>query len=119
MHEVNEQTAATQAAYPSQKMTGAGMAPTPREGIMPDIARCAGWCRGALSIGIVALGIVYPSGHVRAQEAAPAGGGAVIASAGEVVLLREAPGYDAVVLSPLSEGTQLDITGEPVFAADG
>jgi uncharacterized protein YraI len=55
---------------------------------------------------------------VRAQETS-AGGPAAIASAGEPVLLREQPGYDAAVLATLGNGSPLDVAGEPVTAADG
>src|SRR5215216_492652 len=55
---------------------------------------------------------------VRAQETA-AGGQAAITSAGEPVLLREQPGYDAAVLSTLADGNPLKVAGELVTAADG
>ena len=42
-----------------------------------------------------------------------------ISSAGEAVLLRDQPGYDAAVLATLGDGNALDVTGEPVTAADG
>jgi uncharacterized protein YraI len=42
-----------------------------------------------------------------------------IASGGETVLLRESPGYDAVALSDVPDGSALDVTGEPTTAADG
>jgi murein DD-endopeptidase MepM/ murein hydrolase activator NlpD len=50
----------------------------------------------------------------RAQEAGPA-----IASGGEAVLLRELPGYDAVVLTTLGDGSPLEIAGGEEYAADG
>ncbi len=49
-----------------------------------------------------------------AQDGAP-----IIASGGEVVLLRDAPGWDAAALTELPDGSELQITGEPVAAADG
>src|SRR5215212_9638053 len=55
---------------------------------------------------------------VRAQET-PAGGAATIASAGEPVLLREQPGYDAAVLATLSNGNSLEVAGAPETASDG
>jgi len=55
---------------------------------------------------------------VGAQEM-PTGGPAAIVSAGEPVLLREQPGYDAAVLATLSNGSPLDVAGEPVTAVDG
>jgi len=55
----------------------------------------------------------------RAQDAAPTDGAAAIASAGETVLLRERPGYDTAVLASLSDGSGLEVAGEPVSAADG
>ena len=51
---------------------------------------------------------------VAAQDGAPA-----ITSGGEVVLLRDAPGWDAAALTELPDGSALHITGEPVAAADG
>lgn len=55
----------------------------------------------------------------RAQEAAPAAGPALIAAAGQPVLLRETPGYDAVALATLGDGSAVDVAGEAVTAADG
>src|SRR5829696_1494251 len=67
---------------------------------------------------VVALCLVPVLSGARAQEV-PAGGPAAIASAGEPVLLREQPGYDAVVVATLGDGNPLDVAGEPVTAADG
>src|ERR687889_134325 len=47
---------------------------------------------------------------VRAQETPPRAQ-AVIASAGEPVLLREQPGYDAAVVATLGDGNPLDVAG--------
>lgn len=60
-----------------------------------------------LSCGPLALGVA-------AQDGAP-----IIASGGEVVLLRDAPGWDAAALSELPDGSALQISGDPVTAADG
>jgi uncharacterized protein YraI len=62
----------------------------------------------------VAVVLGFFPGVVRAQD-----GAAAIASAGEMVLLREQPGYDAAVLATLGDGSTLDITGAEVPAADG
>lgn len=51
---------------------------------------------------------------VAAQDGAP-----VIASGGEVVLLRDTPGWDAPAVSELADGSALQITGDPISAADG
>jgi murein DD-endopeptidase MepM/ murein hydrolase activator NlpD len=74
--------------------------------------------RGFACMLAVALCLGPVVSGVRAQEI-PAGGLAAIASAGEPVLLREYPGYDAAVLATLGDGNPLDIGGEPVTAADG
>jgi uncharacterized protein YraI len=50
---------------------------------------------------------------------APTAGPATIDSGGEVVLLRESPGYDAAVLATLDDGSALDVAGAPDTAADG
>ncbi|MCA9876863.1 MAG: SH3 domain-containing protein [Thermomicrobiales bacterium] len=55
-----------------------------------------------------------PLSHVAAQDGAP-----IIASGGEVVLLRDAPGWEAAALGELPDGTALQITGDPITAADG
>jgi murein DD-endopeptidase MepM/ murein hydrolase activator NlpD len=74
--------------------------------------------RGFACILAIALCLVPVFTGVRAQET-PAGGAATIASAGEPVLLREQPGYDAAVLATLSNGNSLDVAGAPETAADG
>jgi len=73
---------------------------------------------GLASMVAITLCLVPVITDVRAQES-PTGGQAAIASSGEPVLLREQPGYDAAALATLSEGTGLDVAGEPVTAADG
>ena len=75
-------------------------------------------CRRGLAGIIIMLCFSPAIESVRAQET-PAGGPATIASSGEVVLLREQPGYDAAVLTTLGEGSALDVTAGPVTAADG
>ncbi|MFN8660458.1 MAG: SH3 domain-containing protein [Thermomicrobiales bacterium] len=61
----------------------------------------------SLTCGPLSLGAL-------AQDAAP-----IIASGGEVVLLRDAPGWDAAAVGELPDGSALQITGDPVSAADG
>ncbi|MEA2584843.1 MAG: hypothetical protein QOF33_2928 [Thermomicrobiales bacterium] len=57
---------------------------------------------------------------VRAATDLDVGGVAVIADAdGDLVRLREAPGYDAEVITLLPEGTLLDVLGGPEEADDG
>ena len=75
------------------------------------IDRCAAR-RGFACMLAIALCLVPVITGVRAQET-PAGGAATIASAGEPVLLREQPGYDAAVLATLSDGNPLDVAGAP------
>jgi murein DD-endopeptidase MepM/ murein hydrolase activator NlpD len=81
------------------------------------IDRCAAR-RGFACMLAIALCLVPVFTGVRAQET-PTGGAATIASAGEPVLLREQPGYDAAVLATLSDENPLDVAGGPVTAADG
>jgi uncharacterized protein YraI len=82
------------------------------------IDRRAAGRRGLACIAAVVLCLAPVISGVRAQET-PAGGPAAIASAGEPVLLREQPGYDAAVLATLGNGNPLDVAGAPVTAADG
>lgn len=42
-----------------------------------------------------------------------------IASGGETVLLRDSPGYDAMALGDVPDGSALEVTGGPMTAADG
>ena len=74
--------------------------------------------RGLACMLAIAFCLAPDISGVRAQET-PASSPAAIASAGEPVLLREQPGYDAAVLGTLGDGNPLDVTGEPVTAADG
>jgi hypothetical protein len=89
-----------------------------REEPMHLINRRAAGRRGLACMLAVAFCLAPIISGVRAQEM-PAGGPAAIDSAGEPVLLREQPGYDAAVLATLGNGNALDVTGEPVTAADG
>jgi uncharacterized protein YraI len=66
----------------------------------------------------IALGLGPTLAPAYAQDIS-ASGPALIASAGETVLLREQPGYDAVVLAPLGDGSAVEIAGEVVTAIDG
>ena len=72
-------------------------------------------CPGMLAIALCLIPVFL---EARAQEM-PAAGPSAITSAGEPVLLREQPGYDAAVLATLGDGSPLDIAGEPMPAADG
>jgi len=82
------------------------------------IDRRAAGRRGLACMLAIAFCLAPVISGVRAQET-PAGGPAAIDSAGEPVLLREQPGYDAAVLATLGNGNPLDVAGEPVTAADG
>jgi hypothetical protein len=73
-------------------------------------------CRRGL-VGIIIMLCFSPAiASVRAQET-PTGGPTTIASSGEVVLLREQPGYDAAVLTTLGDGSALEVAGGAVTAA--
>jgi len=74
--------------------------------------------RGLACIVAIMLCLAPAIPGVRAQET-PAGGPTAIDSAGEPVLLREQPGYDAAVLTTLGDGNPVEIAGQPVTAADG
>ena len=82
------------------------------------IDRRAAWRGSLASMLAIAFCLAPVVLGVRAQEM-PAGGPATIASAGEPVLLREQPDYDAAVLATLGNGNPLDVAGEPVTATDG
>ena len=69
--------------------------------------------RGLACVVVMVLCYGPALAGVQAQET-PA-----ISSAGETVLLRDQPGYDAAVLATLGDGNPLDVTGGPVTAADG
>jgi uncharacterized protein YraI len=80
---------------------------------MPLVDMRAG-ARRALAVTVALLFCFGSLLSARAQESA-----ATIGSAGEPVLLRESPGYDAMVLATLGEGSAVQATGEAVAAADG
>jgi murein DD-endopeptidase MepM/ murein hydrolase activator NlpD len=79
----------------------------------------AGWRRGLLFPCVCAVALALSlcvgpaSAPVRAQ------GGTAIASAGEAVLLREQPGYDAAALATLADGALIEVVGEVVVDAAG
>lgn len=50
-----------------------------------------------------------------AQDVGPAG----IVSNGETVLLRESPGFDAMALGDVPDGSAIEVTGAPMTATDG
>ena len=66
---------------------------------------------GAVVVALTCGPVVF---GVAAQDGAP-----IIASGGEVVLLRDSPGWDAAAVGELPDGSALQITGDPVTAADG
>ncbi|MFN8678132.1 MAG: hypothetical protein U0Z70_17255 [Thermomicrobiales bacterium] len=76
-------------------------------GLFPVRRLLVGAMVATLTCGPLVLGVA-------AQDGAP-----IIASGGEVVLLRDAPGWDAAAVSELPDGSALQISGEPVTAADG
>ncbi|MDQ2651812.1 MAG: SH3 domain-containing protein, partial [Chloroflexota bacterium] len=75
---------------------------------------CHPVCRLLVGAVVVALTCGPLSMDVAAQDGAP-----IIASGGEVVLLRDAPGWDAAAVSELADGSALQITGDAVSAPDG
>ena len=83
------------------------------------VDRRAARTRGLACVVAIMLALGPAVAAVRAQEAAPTGNTAVIAAGGETVLLREQPGYEAVALAPLADGSPLEVTGEPVISGDG
>ena len=70
--------------------------------------------RGLAGIAVIAL-CLGPALHAAQAQEAPA----AIVSAGEAVLLRDQPGYDAAVLVPVVDGSAVEVAGEPVVAGDG
>ena len=72
----------------------------------------AGWRCGLAYLIAIALCGGPALEAVRAQET-------MIASAGEAVLLRDQPGYEAAVLATLGDGSPLQITGGAVTDAQG
>lgn len=86
----------------------------------------AAWHR-AVGAGLVPviMCFVYLAGlapSASAQEAdapMPGSPGVIAGTAGDPVLLRESPGFEAPVLGSLWEGTAVDLLAGPVAAADG
>jgi uncharacterized protein YgiM (DUF1202 family) len=73
----------------------------------------------AVAMAATALSLA-PVSITFAQSALyPGAVGLVANTGGEPVLLREAPSFDAAVLSPLAEGTPADILEGPVYSAEG
>lgn len=90
---------------------------------MVSLPRRAG-IRLMFVLGFVLSLIVYPltagSPTTLAQDALyPGAAGLVANTGGEAVLLREAPSWDAVVVSSYFEGTPADIVEGPVYSEDG
>jgi murein DD-endopeptidase MepM/ murein hydrolase activator NlpD len=81
--------------------------------------RRATWRRLLVMLMAAILGLGPVLTEVRAQDAAPLAGPAAITSAGEAVLLREQPEWEAMVVTTLGDGSALEVTGSPVTAADG
>ncbi|MFT4038833.1 MAG: SH3 domain-containing protein [Thermomicrobiales bacterium] len=79
-------------------------------GLRPARRLLAAACVLALTCGPLLLAVP----GVAAQDGAP-----VIASGGEVVLLRAEPGWDAAVQGEAPDGSALQIAGDSVTAADG
>ncbi|HEX2172546.1 MAG TPA: SH3 domain-containing protein, partial [Dehalococcoidia bacterium] len=74
----------------------------------------------AVALAATASLLAPAAGTVFAQSALyPGAVGLVASTGGEPVLLREAPSFDAAVLTPLSEGTPADILAGPVYSAEG
>ncbi len=73
------------------------------------LTRCAAAAVGAV---VVALTCGRFALDVAAQDAAP-----IIASGGEIVLLRDASGWSAAAVSELADGSALQIAGDAVSAA--
>ncbi len=71
--------------------------------------------RALAAILAVLLAIGMTPTLLLARDAGTAG----IASGGETVLLREAPGWDAAVLADVPDGSAVEVAGEPTSAADG
>src|SRR5918999_38036 len=85
-------------------------------------------CRAVIRLRIViavalatTTSLLAPTaGAVFAQSALyPGAVGLVASTGGEPVLLREAPSFDAAVLTSLSEGAPADILDGPVYSAEG
>src|SRR5215217_3693122 len=73
----------------------------------------------AVVLAATASSLAPAAGTAFAQSALyPGAVGLVADTGGEPVLLREAPSFDAAVLSSLSEGTPADILDGPVYSAE-
>jgi murein DD-endopeptidase MepM/ murein hydrolase activator NlpD len=68
---------------------------------------------------VLCLGSTLATVDAQDVANAPVAGPAIIASAGEPVLLRESPGFDAAVVMPLGDGSELDVAGAAMAAGDG
>src|SRR5215203_3065516 len=74
----------------------------------------------AVAMAVTASSLAPAAGTVFAQaELYPGAVGLVANTGGEPVLLREAPSFDAAVLTSLAEGTPADILEGPVYSAEG
>src|SRR5919107_5367825 len=73
-----------------------------------------------VALAVMASSLAATAGTAFAQSALyPGAVGLVANTGGEPVLLREAPSFDAAVLTSLSEGTPADILEGPVYSAEG
>jgi uncharacterized protein YgiM (DUF1202 family) len=73
-----------------------------------------------VALAVMASSLAATAGTAFAQSALYPGAVGLVANTGdEPVLLREAPSFDAAVLTPLSEGTPADILDGPVYSAEG
>src|SRR5919112_2439620 len=71
-------------------------------------------------LAVMASSLASAASTAFAQSALyPGAVGLVANTGGEPVLLREAPSFDAAVLSPLAEGSPADILDGPVYSAEG
>src|SRR5918993_222084 len=74
----------------------------------------------AVALAATAMPLAPAASTAFAQSALDPGAvGLVANTGGEPVLLREAPSFDAAVLTSLSEGTPADILEGPVYSAEG
>jgi uncharacterized protein YgiM (DUF1202 family) len=74
----------------------------------------------AVALAATVMSLALAASTAFAQSALyPGAVGLVANTGGEPVLLREAPSFDAAVLSSLSEGTPADILDGPVYSAEG
>src|SRR5918995_1348270 len=74
----------------------------------------------AVALAVMALSLAPAAGTAFAQSTLyPGAVGLVANTGGEPVLLREAPSFDAAVLTSLAEGTPADILEGPVYSPEG